>query len=87
MTAWRKLLAGWRFRSAYPSFKEGERITAYATGYDEEADEGLVRIGDSLLRVEDLGPEQVDARVSLRVIAFDPGTSTGRARLESTGND
>lgn len=80
MIGWRELFSGWQFRSRRPVFHEGERLTAYVTGYDEDADEGEIRIGDSVLRVEGLDPGDIDGTVTVTVTEFDPASGVGRAR-------
>lgn len=86
MTGWRGLLSGWQFRTRYPSFQEGQQVTAYVTGYDEETGEGEIRVGDSLLRVKDLDPERLDEMVSVRVTEFDSTSGVGRARIPREGD-
>lgn len=77
MSVWRAMFGGWRFRSARPTFRSGDRLTAYVTGH--EGGEGVVRVGDSVLTVPDVGPGEVDRLIDLRVVDFDAGTGRGRA--------
>jgi hypothetical protein len=46
----------------------------------------IVRVGDTVLRLEDGDPDLVDKRVRCRVTAFDEDAATGRAvHLETVG--
>ena len=76
-----ELFGNWRFRSARPALAPGEEIRAYLTGFDGGAREGTMRIGDTVLSVEGADAGQVDQLVTVRIEAFDPAQSTGRARL------
>ncbi|EMA03597.1 DUF7513 family protein [Haloferax denitrificans] len=70
-----KLLAGWTFRTATPTFEPGEVITAYVS---ERNGDGLtVRIGDSVIRVEDGGDAAVEDKVRLEVTSFDATNHVG----------
>ncbi|WP_410764791.1 hypothetical protein [Haloferax sp. DFSO60] len=69
------LLAGWTFRTATPEFETGDVITAYVT--DSDAEGGLVRIGDSIIRLPEADGELVESKVTLEVTAFDTSTSQG----------
>lgn len=53
---------------------------AYVTGYDRETGEGEIRVGDSVLRVEDLDPGHLDEKITVTVTGFDPASGVGRAR-------
>lgn len=86
MIGWRGLFSGWRFRTRYPSFDEGQHVAAYVTGYDEETGEGEIRVGDSLLRVKDLSPEKLDEKVTVRITEFDSTSGVGRARIPRGDN-
>ena len=75
---------GWRFRTSKPKFEPGEEFTAFVTGYENGA--GLVRLGDSVLRLSEASPDLVDTQVRLRVEEFDANDHAGRATvLEELG--
>lgn len=86
MTGWRALFEGWQCRSRYPAFRQGQEITASVTGYDREAGEGRVRVGDTVLRVPGVDENLVDQTVRLRIETFDSSKHVGEARyLETVG--
>ncbi|NEU57560.1 hypothetical protein [Halorussus sp. MSC15.2] len=79
-----KYLAGWGFRTNKPSFEAGEEISAFVTGHDGDAP--VVRIGDTILRVEGAPGDALDTRVRLRVDEFDDNDHHGTATyLETVG--
>lgn len=85
MSLLEKYLAGVGFRTNTPDFDVGDEITVFVTGYNGETP--VVRIGDTVLRVEDAPPEAIDARVRLRVESFDDNDHTGTASyLERIGD-
>lgn len=75
------LFRNWRFRDAKPAFAPGEEIRAYLTGFNPDSGEGVVRIGDTVLRVTGASAEQLDHLVALRVERYDAASATGLARL------
>jgi hypothetical protein len=77
MSALEKFLAGWQFRSRTPSFEPGAEVVAYVT--DTDGAESVLRIGDSRLELDEQLP--ADAKVRVRVTAFDDGTHRGEAEL------
>ncbi|WP_117591365.1 DUF7513 family protein [Haloprofundus halophilus] len=85
--AFRKLLAGWTFRTSTPSYDVGDRLVAYVTGVD--GDTPVVRIGDTVLRLAttaddvELDPdgELLDRKVRIRVDSFDAASHRGTAEL------
>ncbi|MDT8409431.1 MAG: hypothetical protein RQ741_07510 [Wenzhouxiangellaceae bacterium] len=76
----RELFTNWRFRSTRPTLGQGQVIEVYLTGFDPDSGKGQVRIGDSLLEVDGMSPDQVDQLVRLEVQGFDADTATGTAR-------
>ena len=77
-------LKGWTFRTNKPTFEPGAEFTAYVTGYQNGT--GLVRLGDSVLRLDEAAPDLLDTQVRLRVEEFDTDDHTGRATvLEELG--
>jgi hypothetical protein len=75
---------GWGFRTNRPTFEPGEEFTAFVTGYED--DTGIVRLGDTVLRLSEASPDLVDTQVRLRVEAFDGNDHAGRATvLEELG--
>jgi hypothetical protein len=80
MSAWRSFFTGWQFRTARPTFRPGQHVDVYLTGFDNERGIGLARIGDSLLTVTGVTPEQVDTVVPLHIDDFDETTHTGTAQ-------
>jgi len=84
MSLRRKYFAGLAFRTNKPTFEPGEEISAFVTGY--EGDTPIVRVGDTILRVEDAPEDVLDTRVRLRVEAFDDNDHDGTATyLETVG--
>jgi len=73
------LFANWRFRTTHPSFEAGQQLEVYLTGFDEAANRGVARIGDTILEVEGVHGDQVDTLVYLKVDAFDEQTHSGKA--------
>jgi hypothetical protein len=79
-----KYFAGLGFRTNKPDFEPGEEISAFVTGY--EGDTPIVRVGDTVLRVEGAPEDALDTRVRLRVEAFDENDHDGTATyLETVG--
>lgn len=75
---------GWRFRTNRPTFEPGEEFKAFVTGYENGT--GLVRLGDTVLRLTDATPDLVDTQVRLRVEEFDGNDHAGQATvLEELG--
>lgn len=75
---------GLQFRTNKPTFEPGTEFTGFVTGYENGT--GLVRLGDSVLRLDEASPELVDTQVRLRVEEFDSNDHTGRATvLEELG--
>ena len=72
-------LEGWSFRTARPTFEPGEEFTAFVTGYEDGA--GIVRVGDTVLRLNDATPAIVDTKVRLRVEEFDGNDHEGSASV------
>lgn len=72
-------LEGWSFRSNRPTFDPGEEITAFVTGYENGV--GIVRIGDTILRLNDATADVVDRKIRLRVEDFDVNDHVGTAIL------
>lgn len=75
---------GWKFRTNKPTFESGEEFTAFVTGYENGT--GLVRLGDSVLELEEASSDLLDTQVRLRVEEFEDTDHTGRATvLEELG--
>lgn len=70
---------GVSFRSATPSFDEGDELTVVVTGVD--ADGPIARVGDTVLRIPDAPADAVDAKVQIRVTAFDDNDHEGVAEF------
>jgi hypothetical protein len=73
--------SSWRFRTSHPSFSEGDVLKLSVGRYDPETDQTEARIGDTILRIEDGGPELVDEWVRIRVNEFDDARHRGTAEL------
>lgn len=71
----------WQFRSSYPSFAPGDRITVYATGYNRETDRLLARVGDTVLTVTGGTADDVDRKLTVDVKSFNDSNHTGEAEL------
>ena len=85
MSLLEKYTEGWGFRTRKPSFGVDEELSAFVTGVDDDG-VPLVRIGDTVLRLEDGDPGLVDKRVRCRVTAFDADAATGTVvYLETVG--
>ncbi|MFC7027883.1 hypothetical protein ACFQJ5_10175 [Halomicroarcula sp. GCM10025324] len=80
MSLLEKYFAGWQFRSKTPTFEPGDVIVAFVTRTD--GDRSIVRIGDSLLTLDQHVP--ADTRVRLRVTDFETSSNEGRAELVET---
>ena len=76
MSLLEKYTEGWGFRTRKPSFGVDEELSAFVTGVDDDG-VPLVRIGDTVLRLEDGDPGLVDKRVRCRVTAFDASHTAG----------
>lgn len=81
--------SGWRFRSPFPSFEEGEEITVTLSDYDEQEGTVYARIGDSKIYTDDdLSSDDIGKQVHIRVTEFDPNNHAGRATvLERIGEE
>ncbi|WP_135825630.1 DUF7513 family protein [Halorussus ruber] len=84
MSLRKKYFAGLGFRTNKPDFEPGEEISAFVTGYED--DTPIVRVGDTILRVEGAPEDALDTRVRLRVEEFDRNDHDGTATyLETVG--
>ncbi|QLG26342.1 hypothetical protein HUG10_01750 [Halorarum halophilum] len=72
-------LEGWSFRTNKPTYSAGEEITAFVTGYENGA--GIVRIGDTIIRLDAVTPDLVDTKIRLRIEEFDENDHVGTATL------
>jgi hypothetical protein len=77
-----KLLAGWGFRTRTPAYSPGDELEAYVTGYDGTS--ATVRIGDTVIDLQDGDESLVERRVRVRVESFDESTSRGEGVLLET---
>jgi len=75
----KKLFKNWQFRSSTPSFEAGQRLQAYLTAFDADADVGIARIGDSVLKVKGARAVDVDHLLDLRIEYFDDASHRGIA--------
>lgn len=80
-----KFFEGVGFRTAHPAFEPGEEVTVIITGLDGDA--ALVRVGDTILRVEDAPASALNAKARIRISSFDATTHTGDAELLSVVGD
>jgi hypothetical protein len=71
------------FRTAMPRFQDGETVNLIVTDYHEEEGEGIARVGDTVLRIEGVGPSDVNEQRTIKITQFDEGTHTGRGQLTS----
>jgi hypothetical protein len=85
MSLLQKYLAGWAFRSNYPSFEAGDEVELFVTGREDGAQ--IARVGDSKLRLDEDAPDGLlDKRVRLKVTSFDDDAHVGDAEyLETVG--
>lgn len=74
-----RFLHGFSFRSAYPSFEEGQRITAYMTGYSDSSGQGIMRVGDTTITVRNASPEMVGRQVTVEINSFHEAEHRGTA--------
>lgn len=79
MSMFETFFKGFSFRSSYPDFEQDQEVSAYMTGYDEEREAGIVRVGDTILEVPDATPDLLDQELQLRITDFDQRTHRGRA--------
>ncbi|WP_254543462.1 DUF7513 family protein [Halomarina pelagica] len=72
------------FRTTTPTFREGQELTVFVTGY--RAGTAVARVGDTELRVTDAPEGLLDSRVRIRVTSFDASSHSGEAEyLERVG--
>lgn len=81
MSALRKFMEGWHFRTTTPDFEPGSEYRVVITGYDDRNGAAVARVGDSVLHVDDIGRAYVDAIARVRVTEFDRNEHVGRAEL------
>ena len=74
-----KVFAGWGFRTNRPAFDVGEEFTAFLTARNGEA--GEVRVGDTVLTVDDVDGAAVDDLLVVRVVDFDEREARGRVEI------
>ncbi|EMA50620.1 DUF7513 family protein [Halococcus salifodinae] len=79
------LFEGVGFRTNRPTFEPGEELAAFVTGYEDG--QALVRIGDTVLWIDDTTPDLVDTQIRLRVEEFDDNDHVGRATVLDTIGD
>ncbi|KTG07586.1 DUF7513 family protein [Haloferax profundi] len=79
MSRLEKLLSGWTFRTATPTFDAGDVITAYVTHRD--SDGYSVRVGDSVIRVGDVDDVAIETKVRLKITSFDDATYEGTGEV------
>lgn len=86
MSLFEKYLAGWEFRSNYPSFDAGDEVELFVTGRENGAQ--IARVGDSKLRLDEDAPAGLlDKRVRLKVTSFDDDAHVGEAEYVETVGD
>ena len=81
MSGWRSFITGWSFRTPTPAFEPGQRIDAYITDYDDAAQTGTARIGDTVLTVRGVDAGQIEQIVPMRITTFDTSAHRGEAEL------
>jgi hypothetical protein len=77
-----KYLRGWSFRTARPTFDVDEEIEVFLTGVRDGT--VVARVGDTIIRVPDADPSDVDTRCRIRITEFDDDDATGEATLLAT---
>ncbi len=87
MSILQRFLKGFWFRSSHPSFEEGERITGYMTGYDEDSNQGLIRVGDTVITVRNASPEMVGKLVTVEINTFYNTEHRGMATFVSNSKE
>lgn len=75
----RQFLAGVGFRSNTPTFREGQQVSAFVTGHNGSTP--AIRIGDSVLHLDNGAAVDVDTRVRVEVTRFDESAHEGEAEL------
>lgn len=81
MSWFQSLLGALRFRTATPEFQPGTTIRVNVTGFDQEKNLGIARIGDTVLTIEGVSPEDVDQERLIEVTDFQTDDFTGHAVL------
>lgn len=81
MSVFEKFFAGWRFRTSKPALTPGSEVNVFINRYDEATGTGVARIGDTLLYVDDTGPEHVGLRARVRVTDFDESNASGEGEF------
>ena len=84
MSRFSAFLDGVGFRTNTPEFRPGDEITSFVTG--TENGHAVVRIGDTILRLDGAPEDPVDLKIRLRVDDFDGNDHSGTATyLETVG--
>lgn len=71
----------WRFRSSYPTVTEGKVYEVWIGGHDPESGELIVRLGDTVLRINRDDPTLVDELVTVEVTEYNPDNHEARAQI------
>ncbi|SEW04093.1 DUF7513 family protein [Halobacterium jilantaiense] len=82
MSVLEKYLAGWTFRSNYPTFDAGDEVELFVTGREDGGQ--IARVGDSKLRIADAPGDLLDKRVRLKITSFDDDAHVGEAEYVET---
>jgi hypothetical protein len=72
---------GWSFRTNTPTFSEGETLTLFTTGYDQDNQKLLANVGDTQLSIDEPDPHLVDRKVTIKITSFDRTSHKGEADL------
>ncbi len=81
MSLLRRYLSGLRFRSPRPTLSPDDVVEVFLSEHTGE--EGIARIGDTRLVVEDVPPEHEGKQVRVRIDRFDAAEATGRGTFQA----
>lgn len=85
MSLFGRLFAESAFRSSKPAFEVGQMVIAFVTGKRDGV--ALVRVGDTIIELEDAEDVPIERRVRFEVETFDAESSRGRGRLVDVLDD
>lgn len=69
------------FRTSHPRFEPGDTLRVVMTDFDREQQEGIARIGDTILRIDGAERNDLDEEIEVKVEQFNAEESMGRAKI------
>jgi hypothetical protein len=73
--------SSWTFRTNSPGFSTGDVLELYVGDYDFDSNSAELRIGDTILTVEDVNSDIIDERVRVRITEFNETEHRGTGEL------